>query len=114
MYQSVYTINYMSILRVPLEFDWDEANQSKNWINHEVTREEIEEAFSDDYSQIYPDPAHSTTEVRKVIVGSTKLGRLLFIVFTLREEKVRVISARDLNKRKESNLYEKTPYSPPL
>ncbi|MBI2414248.1 BrnT family toxin [candidate division WWE3 bacterium] len=41
-------------------------------------------------------------------IGNTGIGRLLFIVFTLRGRKVRVISARDSNK-KERKLYEKIP-----
>lgn len=104
----------MTLLPEPLNFDWDVANQEKNWISHSVTMKEIEDVFFDQYSQVYPDPAHSHTETRKVIVGSTNGGRELFIVFTIRNEKVRVISARDLNKRKERDLYEKTPYSPPF
>ena len=38
-------------------------------------------------------------------VGKTKTGRLLFVVFTIRENRVRIISARDVNK-KEVHLYE--------
>jgi len=39
-------------------------------------------------------------------MGKTKQGRLLFVVFTIRRKKIRIISARDTN-RKEELLYEK-------
>ena len=99
----------MIIIKEPLEFEWDDANQDKNWIKHEVSMTEAEEVFLDRNKQEYPDPGHSGKEERKVIVGETKHGRLLFIVFTIRNSKVRVISVRDLRKRKERDLYEKAP-----
>jgi len=39
--------------------------------------------------------------------GQTLAGRRLFIAFTIGEDKIRVISARDMNK-KERNIYEQT------
>ncbi len=42
-------------------------------------------------------------------MGKTKQGRLLFVVYTIRNKKIRVISARDLNKKREIDLYEKAP-----
>jgi uncharacterized DUF497 family protein len=91
----------------PLSFQWDKGNEDKNWKKHRVSREEVEQVFFDQRKQDYPDPKHSQTEVRKLLVGKTKTGRVLLVVYTLREDKVRVISARDLNKAKEGELYEK-------
>lgn len=90
-----------------VEFEWDRGNKEKNQKKHQVSITEIEEVFFDDDKQEYPDPNHSQTEIRKIIVGSTNHGKLLFIVYTVRNQKVRVISARDLNKKKEEDLYEK-------
>ncbi|HEX7017741.1 MAG TPA: BrnT family toxin [Patescibacteria group bacterium] len=101
----------MNELPEPLIFEWDEGNEQKNWRKHNVTIEEAEQVFFDESKLIYPDPTHSEVEPRKIIVGKTLNGRNLFIVFTLRNNKVRVISARDLNKRKEKSLYEKTPHT---
>lgn len=89
------------------EFDWDKGNQSKNFIKHQVSDAECEEMFFDLRKKIAKDKIHSGREQRYFLIGRTKNGRLLFLVFTIRREKVRVISARDLNK-KEKNLYEKT------
>ncbi len=103
---SIYNIS-MSLLPEIVEFEWDESNQLKNWLNHEVTSIEAEEVFFDKNKKLYPDPIHSKKEVRKILIGKSKSGRLLFLVFTIRHNKIRVISVRDLNKR-ERGLYEKT------
>jgi uncharacterized DUF497 family protein len=89
-----------------LEFDWDEGNIGKS-LKHKVESKEAEEVFFDENKQEYPDPKHSEKEVRKLVVGKTKKGRLLFIVYTIRKKSIRIISARDLNKRREADLYEK-------
>lgn len=43
------------------------------------------------------DILHSGQEERYILLGKTKQQRLLFIVFTLRDAKIRVISARGTN-----------------
>jgi len=87
-------------------FEWDAGNSEKNLIKHSVSNSECEEAFSDERKLIRDDPKHSNTETRHQIVGRTNLGRILFISFTIRRDKIRVISARDVNK-KERTYYEK-------
>ncbi len=54
-----------------------------------------------------PDDKHSSTEQRKLVLGATNNKRMLAVVFTIRSTKVRVISARDMNK-KERGFYEET------
>jgi uncharacterized DUF497 family protein len=92
----------------PLHFQWDQGNEVKNWHSHQVSREEIEQIFFDPRKQHYPDPIHSLREDRKILVGKTKTGRVLLVVYTVRGKTIRVISARDLNKKREGDLYEKT------
>lgn len=92
--------------KTSLEFEWDKGNIGKNR-KHKVIDKEAEEAFFDDKKQKYPDPSHSKSEIRKVMVGKTKKGRMLFVVYTERKNVIRIISARDLSKRKEVDLYEK-------
>ncbi|MFV1917421.1 MAG: CopG family antitoxin [Patescibacteria group bacterium] len=67
------------------------------------------EAFLDEDKVILKDVLHSKDEERFILLGKTSKGRLLYVVFTMRgenKEKVRIISARDINK-KEVSLYEK-------
>ncbi|MCL5055763.1 MAG: BrnT family toxin [Firmicutes bacterium] len=87
------------------EFEWDNGNIGKNR-RHNVEDKEIEEVFFDEHKVIFKDVLHSQQEERLRIIGKTKTMRLLFVVFTKRGKKIRIISARDLNK-KETYLYEK-------
>lgn len=95
-------------IKEPVEFIWDKGNKDKNWLKHRVANRECEEAFFDRDKKFYKDKLHSIIkEDRLILLGKTKKGRFLYMVFTLRNKKIRVISARDIN-RKEVRLYEKT------
>ncbi len=96
----------MEFFKDPPEFEWDTGNREKNFIKHRVTNAECEEAFFDPHKRLLKETLHvgsSTKEKRYVLIGNTQADRPLFIVFTLRRNKIRVISARDLN-RKERGL----------
>ena len=80
-------------------FDWDAGNRDKNWEKHRFSNRECEEVFFNLPLLLQPDETHSTAEARSYVLGQTNAGRRLFIVFTIRNEKIRVISARDMNKR---------------
>lgn len=89
----------------PVEFEWDEGNIRKNRLRHGTLPDEIEQAFTDPQKKIFADILHSKREDRYILIGKTSKGRTLYIVFTIRNKKrVRVISARDPN-RKERSLY---------
>ena len=95
----------MKIVPRPIQFEWDKGNAGKNYDKHKVTNQECEEAFFDPKKKMFKDILHSGEEERHLLLGKTKLARTLFIAFTIRGNRVRVISARDLNK-KELALYE--------
>ena len=86
-------------------FDWDDNNREKNWEKHGVLAGECEEVFFNLPLLLQPDPSHSQKEQRYYVLGQTIAGRRLFIAFTIRGEKIRVISARDMSK-KERSIYE--------
>ena len=88
-------------------FDWDENNREKNWEKHQVRAGECEEVFFNLPLLLESDPDHSQKEPRYYVLGHTIAGRRLFIAFTIREDKIRVISARDMSK-KERSIYEQT------
>jgi uncharacterized protein len=90
-------------------FDWDEGNRDKNWINHQVSSSECEEVFFNLPLLLQPDPTHSTTESRYFVLGQTNADRHLFIAFTLRFDKIRVISARDMSKKERTAYGEANP-----
>ena len=85
-------------------FEWDEGNRDKNWIKHKVSTTECEQIFFNQPLVIQDDEKHSKEEKRFFALGHTDLGRLLFVVFTIRNGKIRIISARDMNK-KERGVY---------
>ena len=86
-------------------FQWDEGNADKNRITHNVENWECEQVFFNEPLLVLDDPKHSTAEKRWAIFGRTDAGRLLAVVFTIRGKLIRVISARDMN-RKERLFYE--------
>ncbi|GAC1566054.1 MAG: BrnT family toxin [Ktedonobacteraceae bacterium] len=86
-------------------FEWDKGNKQKNWENHQVHYTECEQVFFNKPSLIGDDPQHSTQEKSYYVLGRSDVDRTLFIVFTIRRNKIRVISARDQSK-KEREIYE--------
>ncbi len=88
-------------------FEWDEGNLLKNWEKHGVSAPECEQLFFNKPLITSYDEKHSQQEARFFALGQTDAGRLLFVVFTIRNDLIRVISARDVN-RKERKVYEKS------
>ncbi len=88
-------------------FQWDEGNIDKNLLKHQVQNWECEQIFFNEPLIMLDDPKHSLSEKRWAAFGQTNAGRLLTIIFTKREKLLRVISARDMN-RKEKKFYEKS------
>lgn len=79
-------------------FDWDNGNINKNWLAHRVSDGEAEEVFFYEPSLVFEDIKHSQQESRYYCLGQTSQSRKLFIVFTIRDNKIRIISARDMSK----------------
>lgn len=80
-------------------FEWDEANSRKILLRHQVTRTECEQVFFSTRLLIADDIKHSESEPRHLAMGETVAGRRLFVVFTIRGKRIRVISARDMSRR---------------
>lgn len=99
--------DWTDILSFAEDFEWDEGNIKKNWARHRVSHIECEEIFFNRPIIVKKDEPHSTSEDRYFVLGKTDVAILLFIVFTLRGNKIRIISARDMN-RKERKIYEET------
>ncbi len=87
-------------------FEWDEGNAEKNWIRHKVTRNECEQVFFNEPLIIADDLKHSSLEKRWYLLGRTDVRRLLFVAFTIRKNLIRIITARDMNKKEREAYYE--------
>ncbi len=85
-------------------FDWDQDNIEKNWLKHKVSLFECEQVFFNQPLVVQDDLKHSQKETRYYVLGQTDSNRLLFIVFAIRKNLIRVISARDMSK-KERQVY---------
>jgi len=96
----------MLLLQTPITFDWDSGNKNKSFIRHSVSSQEIEEVFFNKPLLLQNDTKHSQIETRYLALGRTCKKRALFLSFTVRVNKIRVISARDMSK-KERTKYEK-------
>ena len=80
-------------------FQWDEANTDKSWLRHKVTWTECEEVFFNHPLLVLLDERHSGAEKRYYALGKTNAARPLFVAFTVRGHRLRVISGRAMSRR---------------
>ena len=85
-------------------FEWDAGNAAKASGRHGVVPGECEQVFFQEPFLVSYDAAHSAIEHRWRALGQAVAGRRLLVVFTVRGELIRVLAARDLN-RKERGYY---------
>lgn len=85
-------------------FQWDEGNRDKNERDHGVSWVESEQVFFAEPLVAAMDSQHSQAETRYYVLGRTRDGRLLFVACTVREQSIRVISARPMSRR-ERRIY---------
>jgi uncharacterized protein len=88
------------VVRGLLGFEWDPGNWRKSELKHGVAAAEAEEVLlNDPLCQV--DTPHSGNEQRYVALGVTNEGRALFMAFTIRQSRVRIISARPMSRREQ-------------
>ncbi|MBI5280233.1 MAG: BrnT family toxin [Candidatus Solibacter usitatus] len=75
-------------------FDWDRNNLRKIR-GHKIGREEVEQAIKNDPLAVYEQEMEG--EIRFVYYGETDAGRLVAVIVTERNEKLRVVTAYDLD-----------------
>ena len=87
------------------EFEWDDAKAARNWQDHGVRFETAGEAFKDIFAIEWADDGHGDAEQRFIIVGMVE-NRLLFVCYTLRTDRIRIISAREAEPRERRRYHE--------
>ncbi len=76
-----------------MEFEWDEIKNQINKRKHKISFETASLVFNDENRiEIYDDQNSKIDEDRYITIGKVK--EILFVVFTEREDKTRIISAR--------------------
>lgn len=88
-----------------MNFEWNENKARANFAKHRVSFEEAKTVFVDPFYVDFYDPDHSDDEERYVIIGESQQGRLLVVSYTERQQKTRLISAREATRR-EKDAYE--------
>ena len=76
------------------DVEWDPLKDRTNRARHGVSFTEAASVFSDPLEIKVPDPEHSLNENRFYSVGRSESGKLLVVVYTERNGKIRIISAR--------------------
>jgi len=86
-----------------MSYEWDPAKAERNLGKHGVYSADAVAVFEDE-QVLWREDVGNWEEDRFVAVGTDHLGRVRTIVFTIRGESVRLISARLATKQ------ERTPY----
>lgn len=90
-----------------LTFEWDERKARGNSSKHRVSFVEAMTVFGDTRAVTIDDPLHSTEdEERYVTLGMSNRGRILVVVHTEREGRIRIISARRARARERRDYEE--------
>ena len=88
-----------------MEFEWDPNKAANNLAKHGVSFHEASAVFGDSLSFTFDDPDHSDDEDRYITIGESTDGSLLILSHTDREQRIRLISARETTRR-ERRIYE--------
>ena len=85
---------------------WDKNKNQENIRKHHISFEEAQTVFYDPNGIVIDDPDHSNEEDRFIILGLSKMLRLLVVCHCYREndETIRIITARKAIK-KETKYY---------
>ena len=92
-----------------LTFEWDEVKAKENLMKHKVPFDEGKTVFNDPFLLTYPDVDNSETEERYVNIGGSAKDRILVLIHTERQGKIRIISCRKATAR-ERRYYEESEY----
>jgi len=82
-----------------MHFEWDEEKALKNQQKHGISFGEALTCFYDPQQVAFYDPDHSEDEDREILIGHSNQGHLLLVSYTLRDEAIRLISARKATER---------------
>jgi uncharacterized DUF497 family protein len=86
-------------------FDWDDAKAEANYRKHGVDFETATEAFADHFALERLDPSSIDYGEDRFLITGMAGGRLVTVVYTERDETIRLISARGASKREHDDYY---------
>ena len=87
------------------DFEWDDAKAASNYRKHCVTFEIAKLVFRDPFAIEDEDWDLEVCEPRYEIIGMAR-ERLLFVAYTMRGPRIRIISAREAEPYEKRRYYE--------
>ena len=90
-----------------LEFEWNGAKAKANFRRHGVSFDLAKAVFSDPFAVERLDEREEHGEERFVIIGAAEGEALLFVAYTEREERIRIISARRATQYEQDDYFKK-------
>jgi len=88
-----------------VEFDWHVAKASANLNAHGVSFELARTVFKDPLRIEFVDDREDYGEDRFLTIGMAEGQSLLFVAYTEREERIRIISARRATQREQDDYF---------
>ncbi len=89
-----------------MRFEWDPEKATANLRKHGVSFEEAATVFGDPLAQTYEDPDASSGEARELTFGVSSGGRVVVVAHCEREDRLRIISAREMTRREKRDYEE--------
>lgn len=87
------------------DFEWDDAKAARNWLDHGVRFETARDVFKDLFAIEWVDNRQASPEARFVTIGMVD-HRVLLVAYTLRGDRIRIISAREAEPRERRRYHE--------
>lgn len=90
-----------------MQFEWDDEKERKNIIKHGISFKLAKRVFADPNRIEKYDEIHSTDEDRYITIGEVNgTYMLVMVVYTDREDSIRIISARLATKAEKEEYYD--------
>jgi hypothetical protein len=88
-----------------LEFEWHDTKAEANLQTHGVSFDLAKTVFKDPFAIERLDDRKDYAEERFVIIGMAEGHVLLFVAYTEREDRIRIISARRVTQHEQDDYY---------
>ncbi len=95
----------VSFIHREVIFEWDNQKAIANLHKHDLSFESACEAFFDPFLVVLEDMEGVGDDLREKLIGMTRDWRIILVVYVMRADRVRLISARDATAR-ERKQYE--------
>ena len=93
------------------DFEWDDTKAAANLANHGVSFERARLVFADPFAVGRIDDREDYGEDRFTMVGMVE-GTLIFVVYTERGDRVRIITARRATRHEQDDYFEQNGQTP--